>query len=303
MMSVLVMPRIASIASVRIIVINLEEQASLSFFLKMGVKLSKKYQSNTYPSEQRVDFFRSINIQFLIHELKGPLDVLDTNLRMLDQIRVKGNAEATIQEKTLERSMRNVTKLREVIYSLLEVGASQSGQVRLQKFKISDTVYEILFKALDTSIYGKLETSQNEDPDEILQQSGIELNIQKSLNGIYSCQDKTKFTYILGNLVRNALHHRISSVRIAMSIDRENLVLDIVDDGPGVKAEEYKHMFQLYAEQNMKKMTKMKGHGLGLACSRIMARHLGGDVTLVSKNTPGAHFSLRLPLKYEYQRS
>lgn len=264
--------------------------------------MSHKHQSKHLHKEQHEDFFRSINIQFLIHELKGPLDVLETNLKMLEKSVAEEKTSATFQRKVIERSKRNATKLREIILSLLEVGTSQSGQLWLQHFKVTDTVFKILLDSLDTTSYGKVDISPAEAaPVEVLQRSGIELNIQEGLTGLSSCQDKTKFTYILGNLVRNALHHRTSSVRISLTMDEKNLLFDIIDDGPGVTPDEQRHIFQCYSQDGLKTKSKRKGHGLGLASSRIMARHLGGDIILVHRDTNGAHFSLHLPIHLDIE--
>jgi signal transduction histidine kinase len=58
------------------------------------------------------------------------------------------------------------------------------------------------------------------------------------------------------------------------------LVVDVVDDGPGVEKENRELIFTRYARLNQCTILSRTGHGLGLAGARILARHLGGDITV-----------------------
>lgn len=240
-----------------------------------------------------------MNIQFLIHELKGPLDVLETNLKMLEKL-LEGQQHLSqpLSKKTLERSKRNAAKLRQIILSLLEVGSSQAGQFCLEQFKVVETVCDILLETLDSSTYSEIDFDRAKSaPIASLKKHGIELEISDTVRDLYLYQDKIKFTFIVSNLVRNALHHTDSTIQIHLTLDTGDLVIDIIDDGPGVPFEDHKHMFKCYSENGSRTRSKRKGHGLGLATSRIMARHLKGDIVFVPEESSGAHFSLHLPLR------
>jgi hypothetical protein len=57
-------------------------------------------------------FFRDINVEFLIHELKDPISVIETAVRMLLEKPDKCGPLMTRQEKTLKRALRNSKKAR-----------------------------------------------------------------------------------------------------------------------------------------------------------------------------------------------
>ena len=109
-------------------------------------------------------------------------------------------------------------------------------------------------------------------------------------------QDETKFRQIVGNLIKNALHHRKERIEIKMYRDDTHLMVDVADDGPGIAPEHHGTVFERYRQVDTCSLTPRRGHGLGLAGARIMARCLGGDIELQSQQGRGAKFILRLPL-------
>jgi two-component system OmpR family sensor kinase len=66
-------------------------------------------------------FFREIEIEFLIHELKDPISVIETGVRMLLERKETHGPLSMRQEKTLKRVLRNAQKARNMMYGLLEL--------------------------------------------------------------------------------------------------------------------------------------------------------------------------------------
>jgi signal transduction histidine kinase len=83
------------------------------------------------PSDHEIgtpeNFFRDVEIEFLIHELKDPLAIIETGLRTLLERQDKYGSLAPRQEKTLKRTLRNSKKARQMLANLLEIGRSESG--------------------------------------------------------------------------------------------------------------------------------------------------------------------------------
>ena len=84
-----------------------------------------------------------------------------------------------------------------------------------------------------------------------------------------------------------------------MGCREDQLIVDVVDDGPGVEKENRELIFERYTRLKECVLLSRTGHGLGLAGARILARHLGGDITVKSNPGPGAVFCLTLPLIYQ----
>lgn len=83
---------------------------------------------------------------------------------------------------------------------------------------------------------------------------------------------------ILDNLLRNALNHCSPGAQVEMRLQHEDgqLRLEVVDDGPGMPAEERAHAFERF----YRGQAAGPGSGLGLAIVSEAARLLGGRVFL-----------------------
>lgn len=247
-------------------------------------------------------FFREIEVEFLIHELKDPVAIIETGVRTLLEKRDKFGALSSRQEKTLKRVLRNSNKARVMLNSLLEIGRSEAGCFYCCHFQPAKTAYVILLDALGTiagNISEQFRTcSEERDALELLSSHGIFLDIATHVADIEIYQDETKFKQIVGNLIKNALHHRKERVEIKVYIEKDHLLVDVTDDGPGIDPEHHQVIFQRY-KQVKDSASPRRGHGLGLAGALILARCLGGDIELKSKKGKGATFRLILPVSFK----
>ncbi len=82
----------------------------------------------------------------------------------------------------------------------------------------------------------------------------------------------------------------------------DSIILEIADDGPGIDPAHHQKLFRRYQQLNPASSVSRKGHGLGLAGARIIARLMGGDIQLISQRKQGAIFRLVLPIKMESPR-
>jgi signal transduction histidine kinase len=103
---------------------------------------------------------------------------------------------------------------------------------------------------------------------------------------------------ILSNLVVNAIEAMPEggAVSVRVARDREQVLLTVSDDGPGVAAEAKTEVFQPFFT------TKPSGTGLGLAIVERRALELGGTVSCESPvaHGRGARFIVRLPIAESY---
>ena len=245
-------------------------------------------------------FFRDINVEFLIHELKDPISVIETAVRMLLEKPDKFGPLTDRQVKTLNRALRNSKKARSLLADLLEVGRSDAGCFQCCRFDPASILDEVLMEALEAFDANSWETIQRigQGPDKhaILRQLGIHLTCSDVVRGTQLCQDEAKFRQIVGNLIKNALQHRRQQLEVSMAVLEDQLIIEVVDDGPGVEKENRELIFERYTRLKACALLSRTGHGLGLAGARILARHLGGDITVKSNRGTGAAFRLTLPL-------
>jgi two-component system OmpR family sensor kinase len=251
--------------------------------------------------EKTEQFFRDIEIEFLVHELKDPIAIIETGLRTLLERQDKFGALSARQESTLKRTLRNSKKARELLHNLLEIGRSESGCFIGERFQAAESAFQALKDALETqawNVFEKFGTYDNRaEALEFLAASGITFEVAPAVSGLEMFQDEVKFRQIVGNLIKNALHHCNERVDIRLELDGENLVIAVSDDGPGIEPENHEMVFQRYAQVKECSIVPRKGHGLGLAGANIISRCLGGSLKLESEIGKGATFRLTIPLR------
>src|SRR5690606_29780586 len=97
-------------------------------------------------------------------------------------------------------------------------------------------------------------------------------------------------------LLSNALRYGGDSVTIRVRTDRERVVVEVIDDGPGVPPGEEEAIFQPYI-RNRSDRALPGSIGLGLSVSRRLARLMGGDLTY--RRDDLSVFELSIPLARE----
>ena len=94
------------------------------------------------------------------------------------------------------------------------------------------------------------------------------------------------------NIIRNALQamNDTGTVIIQTHNDTDHLVLDIIDDGPGIPKEIQARLFEPAFS------TKTEGTGLGLAIVKQTVKDLNGEISLVSEIGKGTTVTMILPI-------
>ena len=101
---------------------------------------------------------------------------------------------------------------------------------------------------------------------------------------------------IFTNLVENATHHA-KSVDIYLSECPEGVLqVDVVDDGPGISAENKKAAFEPFVRgQPGRTLDEHSGFGLGLSIVRSLVENHGGSVSLLDRAPQGLIARVLLP--------
>lgn len=103
--------------------------------------------------------------------------------------------------------------------------------------------------------------------------------------------DEAVVERVLAPLLENARRYAATDVRIRVSADAQAVLLEILDDGPGVPAGAEEAVFD--PGRRMNPSDGHDGAGLGLTLARRLARAAGGDLTCTAG--PGGRFVVRLP--------
>lgn len=108
--------------------------------------------------------------------------------------------------------------------------------------------------------------------------------------------DPLRVQQVLLNLLTNAAKFtEKGSITLTYSLDEttSDIVFTVTDTGIGIKPENKDKIFERFVKLD----EETQGAGLGLTISRLIARMLGGEVTLDTTYTNGARFKLTLPKK------
>jgi signal transduction histidine kinase len=127
---------------------------------------------------------------------------------------------------------------------------------------------------------------------------GIDVQLEDRLPPGEVCFDPAKIGQVLNNLISNAVKFSEAGTRvtIAAGIEKDELVIAVKDEGPGIPADEMPRLFTPFPRISVKATTGEKGTGLGLAISqRIIAAH-AGRIWAESERGKGSTFSFSLPL-------
>ncbi|MBA2295929.1 MAG: HAMP domain-containing protein [Actinobacteria bacterium] len=94
----------------------------------------------------------------------------------------------------------------------------------------------------------------------------------------------------LDNLIENALVYAPSGTRVTVAWDEDGR-LAVLDEGPGVPADEQRHVFERFRRGR----TDRPGTGLGLAIVETLVRRWGGSASIRSRDEGGARAEVVLP--------
>ena len=109
--------------------------------------------------------------------------------------------------------------------------------------------------------------------------------------------DGLRTKQILNNLLSNAVKFTDQG-GVGIEVERRGaeLLMHVVDSGPGIEPELHELIFEKFRQGNDRVSYQHGGTGLGLALSRALAELMGGRLALESTLGRGSRFTLVLPL-------
>jgi len=208
------------------------------------------------------------------HELRTPLSAISAAATTL---RDSGSL-SPIQERLSAEIDAATARLNRVVQSLLSAARIQSGQVRpnLDWCDISDVFRAALREA-----------------GEVLLNHRVEKCVEPNLPLIRA--DFTLLQQALVNLLVNAATYTPagSQIQVCARCDGTEILLEILDNGPGLPDGQSERVFDLF---HRAPGAKPGGTGLGLAIVKGFVEAQGGRVRAGNRPGGGALFSIQLPV-------
>ena len=233
-------------------------------FNKMIAKLE-----NAFTSQKRFN-------SSVAHELKTPLAVIKTNIDVLKRSNCKSIEE---YDKTLAIVEKSILKMNLIIETMLDIIKQENAPLN-ESVSISEILEDIV-----------------DDLDIIADKKNIQL--QLNTNNIKS---KIKGNEIMlyrafYNVIENAIkYNKINgTVNILCSEDYNIIKVKIIDNGKGIKEEEYEEIFKPFYRCEGINTYSDNGVGLGLSLTQSVIKLHGGEIKVKSKLNEGTEFNLILP--------
>ncbi len=222
------------------------------------------------------------------HEIRTPLNAIlgFVNLLIDEDISHKHRGY-------LETILTSGESLLSIINDILDFSKLRSGE-----FTIEAKVFSLHEELTNTmELFVGSATSKN-----ITIVSFIDPNIPKELFG-----DPLRIKQIVSNLLSNAIKftpiNGIVSLKAKYIARNDMLQISIRDNGIGISFEDQKGIFSAFTQSQDNKLEASNGTGLGLSISQQLARHMNGDIYLISKIDRGSTFYLELPIEVKNTQS
>jgi signal transduction histidine kinase len=209
------------------------------------------------------------------HELRTPLNAILGFAQLLET-----DLQRSPQASQVEQILIAGRHLLSLIDEVLDIARIESGDLKLELEPqpldaLSEEVVELLRPLADRRT--------------------VSLHLAPTLAGRVALGDRQRLRQVLINLVSNAIKYNRpgGEVRIGVRQTGEQVWLTVADTGPGIAAERLPRLFSPFDRLDAEG-SGIEGTGLGLAVSRQLMRHMGGEIDVDSEPGRGSVFSLRL---------
>jgi signal transduction histidine kinase len=202
---------------------------------------------------------RSRMLGAVSHDLRTPLSRLKLRLEQIDDNKLQGQMRQDLDDM--------ISMLDATLGYLHEQRTSEASQ----------------WMDVQALVESLSENAQDQGAD--VQASGLCAPLQVQPMALRSC---------INNLLDNALRYA-GQARITLQDHREQLVIRVIDHGPGIAADKREAVFEPFYRLEGSRNRNSGGVGLGMTIAREAAQRLGGQLSL--EETPGGGLTaiIRLP--------
>lgn len=213
-----------------------------------------------------------------VHELRGPLTVIEGYTDLLMSTDHKLDPEVERQLATIRRQSAHARTLADDLLILARLESDDLG-VAAEVVSLREIAAGAVERALPRARLRDGEITLDADDD------------------VQAVADAALVARVLSNLITNAVAYSVEAPRVRVGVGQAGgrATVSVADNGPGIPDADRERIFARFARGS--RSTAVQGSGLGLYLSRECARRMGGDIVL-DETAPGSgsRFVLSLPL-------
>jgi signal transduction histidine kinase len=217
------------------------------------------------------------------HELRTPLNAIAGHVQLLD-MGIHGSVTAA-QREALGRIARSQRHLLRLINEVLNLSRVETGRVEyaVEDMAIQDVIAELL-PMVEPQLGAK----------------GLRCELDRTTPALHVRADREKLVQVLLNLLSNAIKFTPGGGRVMIDFSirddsPEEAFIRVSDTGIGIPMEKQEAVFEPFVQVHTGPTRAVEGAGLGLAISRELARGMGGELRVRSREGGGSTFTLTLP--------
>jgi len=211
------------------------------------------------------------------HELRTPLTVIRSSVEHLRRNRATDSSPASTE--ALDDIDAEVGHLTALVDDLLLLARSDSGAIALSRLPVD---------------LGDVAAESAGSLTKLAAEHGVQLGLDPEPAIVDG--DHARLRQLVVILVDNAIRHtpRGGSVRVTVRADRTEALLEVDDDGPGIRPEDMPRVFERFWRAPG---SAAGGTGLGLAIAKSIVDLHDGRITVTNRSEAGgARFTVRLPV-------
>ncbi|MGD6943323.1 HAMP domain-containing sensor histidine kinase [Cytobacillus gottheilii] len=226
---------------------------------------------------QKLESLRTELLAGVTHELKTPVTSISGLLQAINDDVVTGEDA----KEFLTLSLKETAKMKKMVEDLLAFNtfAANSIPVVKEEYHINELIREF-----------------THDWEVVQEDHRVTLTKEYLSEDAVVSVDKIRLQQVLTNLLNNARQaiEDHGQIRVSIKEEQNNVHINIQDTGSGIPPEEQKLIFERFYRGEGKKY-KVRGLGLGLPFSKMIANALGGDLELTESSPAGTTFTITLP--------
>ncbi|HEQ72206.1 MAG TPA: HAMP domain-containing histidine kinase, partial [Spirochaetia bacterium] len=239
-----------------------------------GVVMTALLGSELALARKKTDLVTNVS-----HELKTPL----TSIRLFAEMLMADIApSATKRKEYCTLLVSETERLSRLINNVLDFSKSSQGKKQYRKTKL-DLVSLI---------------RQTVSCEELrLKQKGITLRFRSRYKKVEFTGCRESLIQVLVNLISNAEKYAASGkmIEIMLRKEKDTIVLETADRGPGVPAWAVKKIFQEFYRVDDSLTQNAGGSGLGLTIARMIVTDHGGQIDYQPRPGGGSLFRITFP--------
>lgn len=224
---------------------------------------------------KELDLAKTNFIATISHELKTPIASLQMGIRLLHDDRI---GEMNEEQRGIINTLSDETaRLSKLTHELLDLAQVETGNIRLNYQKIAP--HDVIMYALEAVKFHA-------------ERRRVRIEVEEKSHLPHIRADKEKTTWVLVNLLTNAIRYSPENERVVLrcDVDGDSVIFSVNDFGPGIESKYAGRLFEKFFQVP----GSPPGTGLGLAISKEFIEAQGGTIEVKSEPGHGSTFSFKI---------